>query len=37
LYPPTSVANVFGNWLHGIDPRFKLLLRVGTLLGVLVE
>jgi hypothetical protein len=31
LYPPTSVANVFGNWLHGIDSRFKLLLRVGAL------
>jgi hypothetical protein len=31
LYPPTSVANVFGNWLHGIDHRFRMLIRVGEL------
>ena len=31
LYPPCSVANVFGNWLHGIDHRFRTLLRVGAL------
>jgi hypothetical protein len=31
LYPPTSVANVFGNWLHGIDLRFRMLIRVGAL------
>ena len=31
LYPPFSVANVFGNWLHGIDHRFRILLRVGAL------
>jgi hypothetical protein len=30
-YPPTSVTNIFGNWLHGIDSRFKLLLRAGEL------
>jgi hypothetical protein len=28
LYPPCSVANIFGNWLHGIDHRFRTLLRV---------
>jgi hypothetical protein len=31
LYPPTSVANVFGNWLHGMDLRFIMLIRVGVL------
>jgi hypothetical protein len=31
LYPMTSVANVFGNWLHGIDLRFRMLIRVGTI------
>jgi hypothetical protein len=31
LYPPTSVANVFVNWLHGIDLRFRTLLRVGAI------
>jgi hypothetical protein len=31
LYPPTSVANIFGNWLHGIDLRFRTLIRVGAL------
>ena len=25
LYLPCSVANVFGNWLHGIDHRFRTL------------
>jgi hypothetical protein len=28
LYPPTSIANVFGNWLHGIDYKYRILLRV---------
>jgi hypothetical protein len=31
LYPPTSIANVFGNWVHGIDNKFKNLLRVGAM------
>jgi hypothetical protein len=31
LYPPTSVVNVFGNWLHGIDLRFRRLIRMGAL------
>lgn len=26
LYPPTSVANIFGNWLHDIDHRFRTLI-----------
>jgi hypothetical protein len=26
-YPPRSVANISGNWLNGVDPRFKLLIR----------
>ena len=31
LYPPQSVANIFGNWLNGVDSRFKLLIRVGAI------
>jgi hypothetical protein len=31
LYPPRSVANIFGNWLNGVDPRFKILIRVGAI------
>jgi hypothetical protein len=31
LYPLTSVANIFGNWLHHIDLRFRTLIRVGAL------
>ena len=31
LYPPRSVPNIFGNWLNGVDPRFKLLVRVGAI------
>ena len=31
LYPSCSVANIFGNWLHGIDHKFRNLLRVGAL------
>jgi hypothetical protein len=31
LYPPTSIANVFGNWVYGIDNKYKILLRVGAI------
>ena len=31
LYQPTSVANIFGNWLYGIDNKLKTILRVGAL------
>ena len=31
LYPPKSVANVFGNWLHGIDKKFRTVIRVGAI------
>ena len=31
LYPPRSVANIFGNWLNGVAARFKLLIRVGAI------
>jgi hypothetical protein len=31
LYPPRSVANIVGNWLHDIDNRFRPLIRVGVL------
>jgi hypothetical protein len=31
LYPPRIVANIFRNWLHSIDNRFRTLIRVGAL------
>ena len=31
LYPPRSVANTFGNWLRGIDPTYRILIRVGAI------
>ena len=31
LYPPTSVANIFGNWLHGIDHKFRKHIWVGAI------
>jgi hypothetical protein len=31
LYPTTSVAKVFGNWLHGTDLRFRRLIRMVAL------
>ena len=31
LYPPKSVANIFGNWLNGVDSRLKLIIRVGAI------
>jgi hypothetical protein len=31
LYPLCSVANIFENWLHGINNRFRTLIRVGAL------
>jgi hypothetical protein len=32
LYPSRSVANIFGNWLHGIDTRLEDLLGWERLL-----
>jgi hypothetical protein len=31
LYTPTSIANIFRNWLHGIDYKYMILLRVGAM------
>jgi hypothetical protein len=31
LFPPRSIANIFGNWLNGIDNRFKRHIRVGAI------
>ena len=31
LYPARSVANIFVNWLNGVDHRFKRLIRVGAI------
>jgi hypothetical protein len=31
IYLSTSIANIFRNWLHGIDLRFRTLIRVGAL------
>ena len=30
-HPPWSVANIFGNWLHGIDNKFRTIIRVGAI------
>ena len=30
LYPPSSIANIFGNWLHGIDVKFRIIFRMGA-------
>jgi hypothetical protein len=34
IYPPRSVTNIFGNWLHDIDNRFRMLIRVGALVVI---
>jgi hypothetical protein len=31
LFPPCSITNIFGNWLNGIDSRFKKHIRVGVI------
>ena len=31
LRPPCSVANIFDDWLHGIDKRDRTIIRVGAL------
>jgi hypothetical protein len=31
LHPPPSIANIFGNWLNGVEVRFKNLIRVGAI------
>lgn len=31
LYPSSSVVNMFGNWLWGIDNKYRILIRVGAL------
>jgi hypothetical protein len=31
LFPPRSIANIFGNWLNEIDNRFKKHIRVGAI------
>ena len=31
IYPPNSIANIFGNGLNGVDNRFKQLIRVAAL------
>ena len=30
IKPPSSIRNMFGQWLHGIDKRSKELIRIGT-------
>ena len=30
ISPPTSVANMFGHWLDGVDKRTKARIRIGT-------
>jgi hypothetical protein len=31
LYPPSSMPNIFGNWLHGIDKRDRIHIRVEAI------
>jgi hypothetical protein len=31
LFPPCSITNIFGNWLNGIENRFKKHIRVGAI------
>jgi hypothetical protein len=31
LYPPSSVVNMFDNWLRGIHNKFRILILVGAL------
>jgi hypothetical protein len=31
LFPPRSITNIFGNWLNGIDNRFKKHIRVEAI------
>jgi hypothetical protein len=31
LYPPSDIANMFDNWLRGIDNKYRILIRVGAL------
>ena len=31
IYPPRSVANIFGNCLHGVDRKDRTIIRVGAL------
>ena len=30
ISPPTSVANLFGHWLNGVDKKTKTRIRIGT-------
>jgi hypothetical protein len=31
LYPPRSIANIFGNWINDIERRFKKHIRMGAI------
>jgi hypothetical protein len=31
LFPPCGITNIFGNWLDGIDNRYKKHIRVGAI------
>ena len=30
IYPPNSIANMFGNWLMGVDKLTKTRIRIGV-------
>jgi hypothetical protein len=34
LFSPCSITNIFGNWLNGIDNRFKKHIRVGAIVFI---
>ena len=31
FYPLHCIANIFGNWLHDIDHKFRIIIRVGAI------
>ena len=31
IYPPTSIVNIFGSWLNGVDNSYKQLIMVAAL------
>jgi hypothetical protein len=31
LYAPPSVANIFANWINGIDYKYRILFRMGAI------
>ena len=34
LYPPSSVVNIFSNWLNGIDHKYRTIIRLGAIVVI---